>query len=353
MIRPVVRPAGLLVAVTLLVVFGSGLAGAAFTSHQSNSQTLQAVASFPGPEPSAKLAAKSRTNDGGATASGFNFGLALTNTGADVTALSTVTMRYWFTADNAPDLIPACYYAGFGCGNVALRVVDVEPVRTGGDHYLEVAFTSGSLAAGVSAYLDQLAVRTNSGTFTQTNDYSFLNQPAFTQNPRVTVYVGGDLVFGTEPDVAPVTTSVKVLYANLQPDTPTSPSIDPQLKVDNTGSASIDLRNLTVRYWFTKDQPAQLYTACYYAQIGCGTVTTRTVAVMPTRPKADTYLEVGFTGGTLAVGGTTGPMNLQVRKDNIPFDETNDYSWGTQATLGSWVRVTAYVNGTLVWGTEP
>jgi hypothetical protein len=342
-----------LVATTLLVALGTGLAGAAFTSHESNAQTIQAVPSFPGPEPPATLVARSRTNDGGASTSGFNFGLALVNTGGTATTLSGVTMRYWFTADHAPDLIPACYYAGFGCEKVTLRVVDVEPVRTGGDHYLEVAFTGGSLAAGATASLDQLSVRTNSGAFTQTNDHSFLNQAAFTQNPKVTVYVAGTKVFGTEPEVAPVTTSVAVLYANLDPANPADPSIVPQLVVNNTGSTSVDLSKVKLRYWFTKDNPVQLYTACNYAQVGCGSVTTRTVPVSPARSKADTYLEVGFSSGTVGVGGTTGPMNLQVRTDNVPFDETNDYSWGKHATLQSWVRVTAYLNGTLIWGTEP
>jgi hypothetical protein len=336
------------------VVLGSGLAGAAFTSHESNPQDLEASASFPGPEPSAKLVAKSKTNDGGASAGAFNFGLALTNTGTDVIALAEVTMRYWFTSDNVPDLIPACYYAGFGCGNLAVRVVAVEPVRTKADHYLEVDFTSGSLAAGATASLDQLAVRTDSGTFTQTNDHSFLNQAAFTQNATVTVYLAGQLVFGTEPEVAPVTKSVEVFYANREPDRPNDGSIGPELKVNNTGSNSIDRRNLTLRYWFTRDSDGQLSTACNYAQMGCGPVTRRLVTVAPPRREADMYLEVGFTGGSLEVGGTTGPMQLQViRTDGAVFDETNDYSWGNHSNLMSWDRVTAYLNGTLIWGTEP
>jgi hypothetical protein len=345
---------GSLVAALAVVVLSSELAGAAFTSHQSNPQDLRASASFPGPEPSAKLVARSKTNDGGASSSSFNFGLALTNTGTEVAALSTVTMRYWFTSDYAPELIPACYYAVFGCGNIAVRVVEVDPVRTKADHYVEVDFTGGSLAAGATASLDQLAVRTNSGTFTQTNDHSFLSQEAFTQNDKVTVYVGGKLVFGTEPEVAPVTTSVEVFYANHEPGNPNDGSIGPELKVNNTGSSSIDLRNLTLRYWFTRDSDGQLATACNYAQMGCGPVTRRLVTVAPPRREADMYLEVGFTGGSLEVGGTTGPMQLQViRTDGAVFDETNDYSWGNHSNLMSWDRVTAYLNGSLIWGTEP
>ena len=342
------RLAGLL-ALAVILVAGSGLAEAAFTTHESNEQTFTAADS-PG---RADLVARSKTNDGGASANGFNFGMALTNSGREDTALSTVTMRYWFTSDNVPDLIPACYYATFGCGKLTVRVVPVEPVRTGGDHYVEVSFNSGSLAAGATASLDQLAVRTNSGTFRQTNDHSFLNQAAFTENTKVTVYVAGELVFGTEPAVAPVTESVEVFYANLDPGNPSDPSIAPQLTVNDTGSTSIDARNLTLRYWFTRDSEGKLVTACNYAQIGCGSVTTKLVTLGSARPKADTYLEVGFTTGTIGVGGTSGPMQLQVRKDGGNFDETNDYSWGTNAGSVSWVRVTAYLNGKLIWGTEP
>ena len=251
------------------------------------------------------------------------------------------------------DRIPACYYAPLGCEKVSLAVRAVQPVRTGADHFLEVAFTAGSLAVGATASMDQLAVRTNSGTFNQSNDHSFLNASSFTQNSKVTVYVGGTLVFGTEPAVAPVRQSVGVDYANLDVANPTDANILPQLRVNNTGSADVALRNLTLRYWFTRDTTGQLYTACNYAQIGCGAVTTRIVSVSPKRTGADSYLEVAFSGGTLAVGGTTGPLQLQVRKDPGTFYEPDDYSFGPHGSFATTSTVTAYLNGTLVWGKEP
>jgi endo-1,4-beta-xylanase len=66
------------------------------------------------------------------------------------------------------------------------------------------------------------------------------------------------------------------------------------------------------------------------------------------------YLEVGFTGGTLAPGASTGDIQLRFAKaDWSPLDETDDYSYGTNTVYADSTRVTAYVNGSRVWGSEP
>ena len=129
-------------------------------------------------------------------------------------------MRYWFTTDGSTALlVTACYYAIFDCGKVQQRVVDLPDRLDNADHYAEITFIGGQLAPGASAQLDQLAIRDPGGaTYTQGNDHSFLNQSSFTDNPHVTVYVDGQLVWGSEPAPLPEVKSVEVQYANLDPD---------------------------------------------------------------------------------------------------------------------------------------
>ena len=66
------------------------------------------------------------------------------------------------------------------------------------------------------------------------------------------------------------------------------------------------------------------------------------------------HLEVGFTGGTLAPGASTGDIQLRFAKaDWSPLDETNDHSYGTNTTYADAPRVTAYVAGRIAWGSPP
>jgi len=344
-------------AVVLVVVLASA-ALAVFTSGASNPQTFTAVSPFPTPSPTADadLKAQSRTNDGGASGSQIQFGLNLINTGAGPVDLSTVTMRYWFVNDGGGDnVVSACYYATFGCDKLALGITTVRPERVKADRYLQVSFTSGSLASGAAATLDQLALRDQAGgTLNQSTDYSFLNKSSFTDNPAVTVYVGGQLVWGTEPEVAPIVVSLEVKYANLDGND-SDPAIKPGLRIENTGTTDIDLSRVTLRYWFTKDSGNGTFQGfCDYAEIGCGQVRTSFGAVSPTRPGADSYLEVGFGGGKAEIGGSTGVLQLRFNKtDYSNFDETDDYSHGSNTAYAVTPKVTAYLNGTLIWGTEP
>ena len=142
-------------------------------------------------------------------------------------------------------------------------------------------------------------------------------------------------------------------YANLDPD-PLNNAIKPGLKVLNTGTVDLDPARLTLRYWFTAEGTSPLLGFCDYAEAGCGKVTTTFGKVNPARPGADSYLEVGFAAGTLEAGASTGQMQLRVNKSDFSnFDERDDYSHGTNTTFASTTKVTAYLDGVLVWGTEP
>jgi len=345
------RRAAAALVLAVVLVAGGGLAEAAFTTHESNEQSFTA-GDIPVP---ADLVAQSRSNDGGAANSQIQYGLNLTNGGTTQLDLDTVTIRYWFTEDGSPgEPQTACYYATFGCGQLRQSVVDLVELRDDADHYVEVGFTQGRLGPGESASLDQLAISDPSGaTFTQSNDYSFLAKGSFTDNPRVTVYLGDQLVWGTEPEALPKVESLEVQYANFDSD-PQDNAIKPGLKLRNTGTVPVDLSRIKLRYWFTAEPPKPMQGFCDYAEVGCPKISVGFGDVQPARPGADTYLEVSFSGGTLQVGGSTGQIQLRIHGANYGlFDERDDYSRGTNTSFASTMKVAAYLDGNLVWGTPP
>jgi hypothetical protein len=129
--------------------------------------------------------------------------------------------------------------------------------------------------------------------------------------------------------------------------------IKPGLQVLNTGSTALNLATVTVRYYFTRDGNAYNIW-CDWAQVGCGNLTTRVVPLPGPVNGADAYLEVAFTGGTLAGGAGTGEIQLRLsRTDWQPLNEANDYSRGPRTSYADAPRITGHVNGTLVWGAAP
>jgi hypothetical protein len=141
-----------------------------------------------------------------------------------------------------------------------------------------------------------------------------------------------------------------VTYANLNV-LPLAIQLMPEITVVNTGSAPINLSSITVRYWFTEDSSAALSTACTYAAIGCGAITATFVSA--SGQNADHYLQLQLSG-TLAPGASTGPIEERISKADLTlFNQSNDYSYGSNLTLQASTHVTAYHNGQLIWGVEP
>src|SRR5207237_349586 len=78
--------------------------------------------------------------------------------------------------------------------------------------------------------------------------------------------------------------------------------LQPALQLTNTGSAPISLTDVTIRYWYTADSQQQQEIACDYATVDCKNVQYKLVKMGQAHSGADTYLEVSFTGGTVAAG---------------------------------------------------
>src|SRR5579859_1225926 len=137
--------------------------------------------------------------------------------------------------------------------------------------------------------------------------------------------------------------------------TTTTNKIEPEFQVVNTGSSSVALSQLTMRYWFTRDTAQPASAACNYADLGCGVITETAAAMSQPVSTADYYLQIGFTSGTLAANANTGKIKIRAWKSDFSnFNQTNDYSFNASfTTFTNWQNVTLYQNGTLVWGVEP
>jgi hypothetical protein len=122
------------------------------------------------------------------------------NDGGRAIPLEDLTIRYWYTLEpNAPVQVFWCDYAEIGCG--AVQGSFVAEARMGATHYLQVTFTSGSLAA--NADTGEIQTRFNKedwSVFNESDDYSFdASKTTFADWHKVTLYLDGMLIWGQEP----------------------------------------------------------------------------------------------------------------------------------------------------------
>jgi hypothetical protein len=152
------------------------------------------------------------------------------------------------------------------------------------------------------------------------------------------------------------TTGLKVQY-KIPHVAATDNHVRPHLNVVNTGSTTVPLAEITIRYWFTVDGARPQFYWCDWTPRGCNNVTSRFAVVTPAQANADSFLEIGFTAGmgSLAPGQSTGEIQGRFNKDNwTNYDESNDYSYDpTKLAFADWNRITMYRNGVLAWGIEP
>jgi hypothetical protein len=175
---------------------------------------------------------------------------------------------------------------------------------------------------------------------------------------------GEILSFTTLPDGStptPVTPTpippdgLKVQFYN-QSTAATSNQIYLNVKLINNGSSALALSNVKLRYYYTINGAQTQNFYCDYSPVGSSNVNGNFVTMATAKTGADTYVEIGFGSGagSLAAGGNTTIQARIAKSDWTNYTQTDDYSFNSSATtFVDWAKVTGYVSGALVWGTEP
>ncbi|MBT2234132.1 cellulose binding domain-containing protein [Nonomuraea sp. NEAU-A123] len=144
-----------------------------------------------------------KTSSPGATTAQAEPWFQLYNDGTTSIPLNQVKIRYYLTGTETYRF--ACSWAVVSCSTVTGQFVR----QSGADQYLEVAFTSGTLAPGSNTGDMQLRFyRADWQNFTQSDDYSYGSQTTYGNWDKVTVYVNGQLAWGrpTGSDPTPTPT---------------------------------------------------------------------------------------------------------------------------------------------------
>jgi hypothetical protein len=278
-------------------------------------------------------------------------------------ALSTLTIRYWYTIESGSPEQVSVDYAQVGNANVQGTVFRLPVPATGADRFLEVAFSAGagSLAAGATSGEIQMRINKTDWTiYNEPNDYSYQNTTSYVTASKVTIYWNGMLVWGAEPTLirdCDAGVRTRALYVAGDRTMPNDNQIKPHIQLVNTGFADIPLKEVKIRYWFTTDTDSPEQGTIDYALLGASKITLTFVSPPLGTATADRYLEIGFTdsAGMLLAGATTGEIQVRFNKaDWANYSETNDYSYeGSRTEYQPSMNITAYRDGLLLWGKEP
>jgi hypothetical protein len=187
--------------------------------------------------------------------------------------------------------------------------------------------------------------KTMTSTATATCNCAGTNTPTRTSTPTATTTTGTG-------------GALKVQYRVADPAAPGDNQIKPHFNIVNMGTTTINMSELKLRYYFTKDAGVSTFSAwCDYAVKSCANISVIVAALNPATATADYYIEVSFTAGagSIATGQSSGEIQTRINKtDWSNFTETGDYSYdATKTTFTDWTRVALFRNGTLVWGTTP
>ena len=303
--------------------------------------------------------------------------LQLINTSAQSIKLSDVKLRYWYTNETKKDQVAQIYWSNKGAQNITTQFSTVNDYENA-DTYLELGFldAAGFIAPGETVEIKLGINAKDWSNYNQENDYSFQGNREWQENQRYTGYIGGICVWGREPGERFVITNpalnlqfekpllhswlgagladgrFKVLYQSANPSSSTN-SIQLNLKVVNTSFNLIDLSKVKLRYWYSDETGKEQVANIYWSNIGAQKITTRFVS-SGNKEGASSYLELGFSEGTLAPGDAV-EIKLGFNAKNwANYQQSNDYSFAnfTSAYCEN-IRITGYYDNQLSWGVEP
>lgn len=218
-------------------------------------------------------------------------------------------------------------------GNTLSGIRNGSTLLTSGTDYT----LSGNTVTLLSSYLASKPL----GKLELTFDFNKGNDPVLT----VTI-INSSIV---------VTGNVKVQMFNGSNAAVTN-GIAPRFKIVNTGTESINLSDVKLRYYYTIDGEKAQNFWCDWSSAGTANVTGTFVKLATAKTGADYYLEIGFANaaGTLAAGASVDVQARFSKSDWTNYTQTGDYSFQESGSnYTDWNKVTGYVGGSLVWGIEP
>lgn len=149
--------------------------------------------------------------------------------------------------------------------------------------------------------------------------------------------------------------SIKVQQYNSTV-TASSNTLNPRIKLTNTGTSAITLSDVKLHYYYTIDGEKNQSFWCDWSHVGSSNVTGNFVKMATPVTGADHYLEIGFTSGagSLAAGASV-EIQIRVNKNDWSnYTQTGDYSFDPiHSAYTDASHTTGYVSGALVWGIEP
>lgn len=218
-------------------------------------------------------------------------------------------------------------------GNILSGIRNGNTLLTSGTDYT----VSGNTVTILSSYLALKPL----GKLELTFDFNKGNDPVLT----VTIIDSSIVVTG----------NVKVQMFNGS-NTAVTNGIAPRFKIVNTGTESINLSDVKLRYYYTIDGEKAQNFWCDWSSAGTANVTGTFAKLATAKTGADYYLEIGFTSaaGTLAAGASVDVQARFSKSDWTNYTQTGDYSFQESGSnYTDWNKVTGYVGGSLVWGIEP
>lgn len=269
----------------------------------------------------------------------------IVNGGTTAVAMSTLTVRYWYTADGTQAQAYTCDYTQRGCTNVTSKFVKLSPALSDTDTYLELGFGTGAgnLSAGQSSGEVQGRINKSDWTnFNEVNDYSYVAQTSPSDCANIALYQSGTLVWGTPPasttDTTPPTTP-----ANLAAPAKTSMSVTLTwtASTDNvavtgytvSSGATVVATVTDTQATVTSLTPNTTYSFTVRARDAAGNVSASTAALNVTTSLPDTTAPTAPTGLTASsVTSNSASLAWTASTDNVGVTGYDVYNGTTLTT---------------------
>lgn len=172
-----------------------------------------------------------------------------------------------------------------------------------------------------------------------------------------------DFSAGTDPvliisivDSSSVTTGEVNLQMFNGNTSATTNGIAPRFKLYNTGTSSLKLSDVKIRYYYTIDGEMQQNFWCDWSSAGTANVTGTFVKMDTATSSADYYLEIGFNeaAGELAAGDSIEVQGRFSKTDWTNYTQTGDYSFmSSGSSYTDTDTVVVYISNELSFGIEP